>query len=66
MGGDTPTATDVAVQLGRMELGDEACVEQQLPPERAQHAWEAMQRSLEWCVDRAKTHKGEGPGPLGW
>ena len=58
-GGPCCTASDVAVLLGRLELGSrQAVAAGGLTQEAAEAAWQAMQRQLEACLDRAKTQAG--------
>jgi len=57
-GGDTLTASDVAVAAGRFALGDPGRVAQ-LDPARVAQAMQQMQASVETAVDRMKTAAGE-------
>lgn len=63
-GGATPTATDAAVLLGRMQLvlgGRQAAVGGGLTRQQAEAAWREVQCQLEGCVEQAKTQAGELP-----
>ena len=59
-GGDTMTATDVAVAMGRVEIGDRSLTAD-IDPELASEAMAFMQRSLAESVDRLKIRPGEVP-----
>ena len=59
-GGDTMTATDVAVAMGRVEIGDRSLTAD-IDPELAAEAMAFMQRSLAESVDRLKIRPGEVP-----
>eukprot|EP00884_Botryococcus_braunii_P006537 jgi/Botrbrau1/15885/Bobra.40_1s0068.1 len=62
-GGDTCTATDVAVRLGHLSLscpGAPAAF-QGLSEEVAKEAWDVIQAKLEDCVDQMKTSAGDVP-----
>ena len=62
MGGATCTASDVAVLLGRMQLGSrEAVAAAGLTPEQAGEAWRVVQGKIEDCLDRIKTEAGKRP-----
>jgi len=52
-GGDTLTATDIAVAVGRADIGDASAVAG-LEPGRARRAIEAIERQLLLAVDRAR------------
>jgi hypothetical protein len=58
-GGDSLTATDVAVRLGKMRLGDTTRVDQRLTKAQALAGWEEMQRMVQGCIDRVKTSAGK-------
>ncbi len=58
-GGDTLTATDVAVVLGHMELGDKGAVAARVSVADAEEIWEGIQEELDECIERAKTHSGK-------
>lgn len=61
LGGAVCTASDCAVLLGRMRLGSrQAVAAAGLSEAEAQQAWEAMQGTLEACLDRVKTEAGRG------
>ena len=60
-GGDTFTASDVAVLVGRMELGDRARVAASVPEDLGQQAWATIQQQLAAAVDRMKTKAGDAP-----
>lgn len=58
-GGTTCTTSDVAVLLGRMELGSRAAVATGgLSKQQAAAAWAVMQGKLEQCLEQAKTRAG--------
>jgi N-methylhydantoinase A/oxoprolinase/acetone carboxylase beta subunit len=59
-GGDTMTATDVAVAMGRVEIGDRSMTVD-VDHELASEAMVIMQRSLAESVDRLKIRPGEVP-----
>ena len=59
-GGDTMTATDVAVAMGRVEIGDRS-LPADIDPALASEAMAIMQRSLAESVDRLKIRPGEVP-----
>ena len=58
MGGATCTASDVAVLLGRMQLGSRQAAASGLTAEQAEQAWAAVQQRLEGCLDHVKTQAG--------
>ncbi len=60
-GGDTLTATDVAVLLGRMDLGTLAAIKQQPPQHDLEAAWNQIQTMLARLVDNMKTSRGAVP-----
>ena len=62
MGGRVLTGTDVAVALGRMELGSIGVAQWALRGGRAEQAWAAVQARLEQCVEAAKTQVGRVVG----
>jgi len=59
-GGDTMTATDVAVAMGRVEIGDRSLTAD-IDPGLASEAMAFVQRSLAESVDRLKIRPGEVP-----
>jgi N-methylhydantoinase A/oxoprolinase/acetone carboxylase beta subunit len=58
MGGDVCTATDVAVVLGKLELGVAEAAAARLSKGQAEVAWRAIQNKLEACLDAVKTEAG--------
>jgi N-methylhydantoinase A/oxoprolinase/acetone carboxylase beta subunit len=59
-GGDTLTATDIAVAAGAAVVGDPSRV-QSLPSEQVKAAQDEMHRMLEEAIDRIKTSREEVP-----
>jgi N-methylhydantoinase A/oxoprolinase/acetone carboxylase beta subunit len=59
-GGDTLTATDIAVAAGHADLGDAALV-QRLPTKLVARASDAIHRAVEDAIDRVKTSAGDMP-----
>ncbi|HKS88908.1 MAG TPA: hydantoinase/oxoprolinase family protein, partial [Stellaceae bacterium] len=57
-GGETPTATDAAVALGRAAIGDPALA-QRLPADTARATLEVARNKLEDAIDRMKTEAGD-------
>lgn len=57
-GGNTATASDAAVLLGRMQLGARGAAGAGLTQQQAELAWGSMQRMLEAALDHAKTQAG--------
>lgn len=66
VGGGTCTASDVAVLLGRMELGSREAAAAGLSEEQAEAAWAEMQRALEDCLDAVKTEADGGSCGSRW
>ncbi|CAK0783618.1 hypothetical protein CVIRNUC_006817 [Coccomyxa viridis] len=60
-GGDTCTATDVAVALGRMDISGCHLPSAGLSPDHASRAWRVMQQMLEKSVDGMKSSKEDVP-----
>jgi N-methylhydantoinase A/oxoprolinase/acetone carboxylase beta subunit len=58
LGGSVCTASDVAVRLGRMQLGSSEAAAEKLTQEEAEAAWAVMQQKLEACLDAVKTTAG--------
>lgn len=62
-GGDTLTATDIAVAAGQCELGDQAAVKD-LPQTLIDEALDVMHAKLETAIDRMKTSAKPVPAIL--
>lgn len=58
-GGTDLTATDLAVRLGRLRLGDASLVAARLSQQQAGAAWEEVQAMVQACIDRMRTSAGE-------
>jgi N-methylhydantoinase A/oxoprolinase/acetone carboxylase beta subunit len=59
-GGDTLTATDIAVAAGCADVGDRALV-RHLPTALVARAMDAIHRAVEDAIDRVKTSAGDVP-----
>lgn len=57
-GGDVITATDIAVKLGRVDIGDKKLVED-IPMEIAEKANEVIKEMVEESIDSMKTDAGD-------
>lgn len=58
-GGDTVTATDIAVRLGLATVGDPELVKQKVSLELAQQAGQQIKEILEESIDSVKTEAGD-------